>query len=366
MAELFTKFEVNKTPWWPRIAHLVGGSCALHLVLAACVLYIPGLRSAFNIAGEFRGAGFVNEDYDKTLIGERAQMIEFPHERFQYPEGYFSNGEQPMQQQLGQNAPIIVQQYATPRPPPVVHMPRYRAPRQVTPRVIATASPSPQPSPSPVDTNKPATSANKDKKPEEKLSPAELEAEKKLDQIAAKNGIKRPKAINKKPFLDWLNDAKKMKDQGEINLDGTIEMIVEAEGIDAQGKLVEPEINQKTGDPKLAALAKSLVSALSDSGALDFLGGTGHVLLSLSMNETDVTVSITTEMNTEKDANDKANAYSLLLTGASLAKSGGEEAATIYKNTKVSSSGKQIILSFNMPRQTASDMLKKQLPTPTS
>jgi hypothetical protein len=44
-------------------------------------------------------------------------------------------------------------------------------------------------------------------------------------------------------------------------------------------------------------------------------------------------------------------------------KVGGDQAAEIYKNTKVTSNGKQIILSFSMPRQTAGDMLKKQIPT---
>ncbi|HEV7857119.1 MAG TPA: hypothetical protein VGO91_00575 [Pyrinomonadaceae bacterium] len=355
MAELFAKFEVNKTPWWPRVAHLVGGSCALHLVLTACVLYIPGLRSAFNLAGAFQGVGYVSEDYQKTHIGERAQLIEFPHERFQYPEGYFSNGEQ--QAYVNQNgAPIIVQQY-TPPPPPL-RLPRYRAPRPLpTPNATPEASPTPQASPTPA-----ATVAGKDKKTDEKKTPAELEHDKKLDQIAAQNGVQRPKAINKKPFTDWLANANKMKESGALDLTGTIEIVAEADR-QSDGKLINVEVTQKTGDTQLTQLAYDLISALSDSGVLEFLGGTDHLILTLKLDNTDVAASVTTEMSSEDEASRKAQGYSSLISTSSLFKIGGDEAAAIYKNTKVSANGKQIILSFSMPRQTAGDMLKKQLPT---
>jgi hypothetical protein len=361
MAELFAKFEVNKSPWWPRVAHLVGGSCALHLVLTACVLYIPGLRSAFNLAGAFQGVGFVNEDYERTAIGERAQILEFPHERFQYPEGYFNNGEQTPSPFLAQNGtPVIVQQYTPPAP---LRLPRYRAPRPLPlPKATPDASPTPQASPGPSAPNN-STVAGKDNKPEEKKSPQDIENDKKLDQIAEQNGIARPKPINKKPFIDWLAEAKKRKDSGAIDLNGEIEIVAEAEGIGPDGKLVEAEVTPKSGDPNLYEPAKQLVQAVSDSGALSFLGGTGHISMTFKMDGTDISVSITTEMTSEAEATKKAEGYSSLLSASSIFKVGGEEAAAIYKNTKVSSNGKQIILSFTMPRQTAGDMLKKQIPT---
>jgi hypothetical protein len=358
MAELFAKFEVNKTPWWPRVAHLVGGSCALHLVLTACVLYIPGLRSAFNLAGAFQGVGYVSEDYQKTVIGERAQIIEFPQERFRYPEGYFNNGQQPVILDQG-GMPVIVQQYT----PPPLRLPRYRAPRPLpVQKATPEASPTPQPSPSPANANNASTVAGKDTKADEKKTPAELEHDKKLDQIAAQTGIQRPKAINKKPFTDWLANANKMKESGALDLTGTIELVAEADR-EPDGKLSNVEITQKTGDPRLSELAKDLIAALSDSGVLEFLNGTEHLVLTLKLDSTDVAASVMTEMSSEDEASKKAQGYSSLISTSSLFKIGGDEAAEIYKNTKVSSNGKQIILSFSMPRQTAGDMLKKQLPT---
>jgi hypothetical protein len=139
-------------------------------------------------------------------------------------------------------------------------------------------------------------------------------------------------------------------------------MVAEADR-EADGKLSNVEITQKTGDPKLTELAKDLIAALSDSGALEFLGGTEHLTLTLKLDNTDVAASVTTEMSSEDEANKKAQGYSSLISTSSLFKIGGDEAAAIYKNTKVSANGKQIILSFSMPRQTAGDMLKKQIPT---
>ena len=40
----------------------------------------------------------------------------------------------------------------------------------------------------------------------------------------------------------------------------------------------------------------------------------------------------------------------------------GHDEEILYRNTKVTSEGKQILVNFIMPRQTASEMLKKQLP----
>src|ERR671939_2095321 len=90
MAELFADFEINRAPRWPLLVRLLGGSIALHAILIACAIYVAPVRDALNIAGTLSRVRYVDEEYQKTQIGERAEIIEFPHERFTYPEGYFS------------------------------------------------------------------------------------------------------------------------------------------------------------------------------------------------------------------------------------------------------------------------------------
>ena len=43
---LFDHVEVNREPFWPRIAWLVAGSAGWHLVLIACIVLIPPVRDA--------------------------------------------------------------------------------------------------------------------------------------------------------------------------------------------------------------------------------------------------------------------------------------------------------------------------------
>jgi hypothetical protein len=112
MAELFTDFEVNKTPRWQKLLRLSGASFVLHTLLFAAVVYVPVLREAFHIAGNFSGAEYVDEDYEKINI-RNAVMIQ-GSEKFQYPPGYFTD---PFNSQV----PQIIEQptpYPTPRPTP--------------------------------------------------------------------------------------------------------------------------------------------------------------------------------------------------------------------------------------------------------
>src|SRR5215210_420381 len=95
MAELFENFEINREPRWPILARLAAASLVLHAVLVASAVYVPGVRSALNIAYLFSDARYVDQDYNRTMVGERAQVIDLAHEKFQYPEGYFSIGATP-------------------------------------------------------------------------------------------------------------------------------------------------------------------------------------------------------------------------------------------------------------------------------
>ena len=94
---LFEKFEVNREPFWPQIARLLVGSVALHLVLTACVIFIPPVRDALSMAAMFSGAGFGRSSaYNKTQIENEGDITEITLEKFHYPEGYFAMDAQAM------------------------------------------------------------------------------------------------------------------------------------------------------------------------------------------------------------------------------------------------------------------------------
>jgi hypothetical protein len=334
MAELFEDFEVNKTSRWRKLVRLTALSLTLHGLFLMAIIYVPVLREAFNIAGRFSDTEYVDEDYDRIDIGEAVML---PGEKFQYPPGYFND----QFKAAPQDAIIQPTPLPTPEPTPI-------------PTPVPTPEPSPSPSPSVQPTGSPTTGDGT------VAQTGEQPAEEDLDKIAEQNKVKRPKTINKRPFVDLLVKYNEMKDKGEIDLTGVVEMMIEADR-NEDGTLRNVVVIRKSGDPKLIEATKDFVAALSASGALDFLEGTDHLILTLKLDAVAVSVSASTEAESDAEARQKATGYNALLFIGAATRSGRDE-GTIMKNTKVTASGKQIIVSFNLPRSAIGDMLKKQIP----
>lgn len=343
VAELFQNYEINRSPWWERVWRIAAGSIGLHALVVVSVLYIPGFREAFNIASVFSSAKYVDEAYNKTVIGDRAVLIN-TKDVFEYPPGYFSNPAivDPLAPQVIATATPV----PLPPPPPPMRLPKIKP----TP-VPAVASASPAPSPQASPTAEQAAGITEGMTKEEQ--------NKKLDDIAAKNNIERPNedTINKKPLKDWLAKAKEAKDKNEFDVNGPIEITIEADrGPD--GTLINWQVVSKKGDPKLEPYVKDFVAALSDSRALSFLKDVNHIRLAVSLTETEVTVKVSSEVDSEARASQIAKGYSILLIGGRIAKKGQTE-EVIYKNTKISTNGKAVEVNFTMPRKEATDILAK-------
>jgi hypothetical protein len=332
MAELLADFEINKSPRWPKLLRLTSVSFVLHALLFAAVLYVPVLREAFHLGSKFSDAEYVDEDYDKVDIRE-AVMIG-GSEKFQYPPGYFNND-------FNNPAPEIIVQ-PTPLPTPI-------------PTPIPTPTPTPSPSPSPQTTGSPGTSDAT-----VAGTTTENAAEQDLDKVAEQNKVKRPNTVNKRPFVDLLVKYNEMKDKGEIDLNNPVEMTIEADR-NEDGTLRNVIVTRESGDPKLVEATKDFITALSASGALNFLEGTDHLTLTLKLDAVAVSVSASTKAASDAEARQKATGYNALLFIGAAARKGRDE-ATIMSNTKVTASGKKITINFNLPRSAIGDMLKKQIP----
>src|SRR5258708_14465946 len=305
---LFEHFEVNREPFWPVISRLLGGSIILHAVLAVGIILIPPVRDALSIAVMFRGAGFVDRPYKKTQIENEGDIVEITTERFRYPDVYFGLDAQ-----------------AAPSPlPPIAFKPKSFPPAEL-------ATPYPAAMPSPVANPSTAIAAAATPSPnvsaEDEKAKQKVEAE--LDRAAAENGVKRPKEINTRPFKDLLADAKKKKDSGEIDLSKQVELTIEADR-DADGKLKNAQVTDKRGDKKLEAVALDFVSALSDSGVLDFLEGTKHLKLTVKIDDKTVEVTAPSEVESEERARQMEKGYSLLIVGGRIIKRRQDE--EIYYN----------------------------------
>ncbi len=358
MAELFTNFEVNNELRWPIILRLLGGSLVAHLLLIACLMYVPAFRDAFNLASLIADTNFVDKPYAQTEIGEDVQIVELTGEKFHYPEGYFATDFQsqalpqiaPAAQIISQAQPIKV---STPEPSPLP-----------SPSPALTASPSPVPSPSSPAVAKaspsPAASPGS-----AKLTPEE--AQKELEKTAAQNNIELPKEneINKKALKDFAIYANDLKNKGQLDLNKPFEIVIEAE-LDGNGKLKDPKFTKKEGDQNLVDLFGRMIAALNDSGFLVYLKpidkdnpGT-KVVFTIKQGETEVLASVESEASSDDNARVLAKGFNAALMIGAESRAGKDE-EILLRNTSASQNGKKIIFNFTMPRQAVVDLIKKQL-----
>ena len=77
MAELFAHFEVDKELRWPVILRLLGGSLVAHLLLIACLMYVPAFRDALNLASLIADTNFVDKAYEVYKL--RKENYELTH-----------------------------------------------------------------------------------------------------------------------------------------------------------------------------------------------------------------------------------------------------------------------------------------------
>jgi len=259
---LFDHFEVNREPFWPRVRWMLGGSILWHLIIVACIVFIPAVRDALSIAAVFSGAGFVDRPYSRTDIGD-ADIIEFTTEKFHYPEGYFA-----MDQQI--------------LPPPPLQYPPAPSLKPISLSPSASPTVSPTPTPTPTISPPPLIAGNNGsgkvdaevkpspgKKADEKSSD---QAQKELEAASKKTGIDLPQEgeINKAPFKDLATYATTLKDAGKLDFDQPFEVTIDTT-LDEEGKLVKPTVTKKTGDANLVDLGTRLVAAMNDSGVLFYL-----------------------------------------------------------------------------------------------
>lgn len=374
MATLFEDFEVNHSPFWPRIGRLLGASLAVHTVAMAVIVYVPAFRDALNIAFLFSGAEFVSRDYTRTTIGDDVQIVNLAGGKFRYPDGYFAPEGAQLPAQEIPVAPTIVSQ-AGPGPsamPSATPTPTPEPSPSPSPQVSPAAGPSPGPatviatsSPSPA-----ASPGNDNKQPEvareDKVQTPD-EAQKELDKVAAENKIELPKEgeINKQALKDFGNYANDLKDQGKLDLDQPFEIVIEAE-LDEHGKLKDPKFTKKAGDPNLIELSGRMIAALNDSGFLIYLKRINQdnpgtkVTFTVKQDKTEVMATVESDASSVNSARSLSQAFNFLLAAGARSRAGKDE-EVLLKNTTVAPDGKRIKFNLTMPREPVVELIKKQL-----
>lgn len=384
MAELFANFEVNREAHWPVILKLLAGSLALHVLATVCLVYVPGVRAAFNIASLVAGMKYVERDYKRTEIVDEVQLVELTtREKFRYPDGYFAP-----EGQAAVVPPLM------PLPPQLIAQAQ---PPAVSPEILLTPSPSPSPVASPILSPSPSPSANASASassassspvaangaakgtnaanPGASPGPAGAamttnEAQTALEKSAAANNLKLPKEneINKKALKDFATYANDLKKQGKLDLNQPFEIVIEAV-LDENGKLKDAKVSKKAGDENLVDLFGRMVAALNDSGFLSYLkpldkdnpGST--VVFTVKQGETEVLATVESEASSVASARALASGFNAALVLGAGSRAGKDE-EVLLRNTSAEPVGKKIVFNFTMPRQAVVELIKKQLAAP--
>jgi hypothetical protein len=357
MPELFANFEVNKSPRWPLLLKLTGGSILLHLGLLWLVIYVPAFRDALNVAALIANTRFVDKSYNRTEIADDVTLLALNNEKFHYPEGYFALNNQTSTEQL------VAGNSSSPDPFAPKIISRAQSSKEVSPEASPSpaVSPSPLPSPSPSAT----TSVTDEADPNKKLTPDE--AQKKLEQTAAENNLELPAEtqLNRQVLKDFAQYAEDQKKAGKLDLDKPFEIVIEAE-LDQNAKLVNPRFTKKSGDPNLVDLFARMVSALNDSGFLVYLkpiskdNPNATVKFTIKQGESEVLASVESEASSDASARVLAKALNAALVFGAGSRAGKDE-EVLMRNTNATPDGKKVVVNFSMPRQNLVDMIKKQL-----
>ena len=322
----------------------LGASLVAHALFLAAIIYVPAVRDTFRLASTLSGIQFVEEDYTKTAVGERATIINLADNKLYYPAGYFSQTALP-----SPDAPQVVAEI---RPVPT--------PKPIRVRPTPKPSPTPEASPSPEATVETAAKSEGDKTgdPNASPTPATPQTAEEAERIAKEANVEKFPTINTKPLTDLLQQGKQMRDAGEIDLSGNLEMDVEGDRED-DGRMTNVVVTgAAASNPKLVGLAKDFIAAISDSKLLAALKGTRHLKLHVKLDDKEVAVRVLTEMTSEGEATMMSNGYQGLLFIGAQSKKGKDEEA-IFKSVQITSEAKQIVLTFNMPRKVAGELLSK-------
>ncbi len=260
-------------------------------------------------------------------------------------------------------------------PQPLPSMPPF------TPQPITSKSnPVSTPSPTPVASPSPAIAANNSdgKVADTKPSPAKNgegksteQAQKELEAASKSTGIELAQEgeINKAPFKDLAVYATGLRDQGKLDFEKPFEVSIDTT-LDKDGKLINPKVTKKAGDPTLVDLGGRLVAAMNDSGILFYLKKINQdkpgtkVVFTIKQEGNDVVATVESEVTSATSARQLSAAFGFLLSKGADSRKGHDE-ELLLRNTTVSPDGNKVVFKLTMAHQDVVDIVKKGMATPS-
>jgi hypothetical protein len=166
--------------------------------------------------------------------------------------------------------------------------------------------------------------------------------------------------VNMGPIKAFLSRAKRLNDQGRLDLSKPQVLTVEGDRQE-DGTLTNVSVTGgSSSDAEFKRVAQDFVSSLNDSRALAFLNDVSHVRMTFTLDGQRFRAETASDAPTEARATEMARGYRMLVNAGRLVKRGTDEGA-VLNNMKVSSSGKQLLMNLDMPREQLGNILLRQI-----
>jgi hypothetical protein len=162
------------------------------------------------------------------------------------------------------------------------------------------------------------------------------------------------------PIKAFLARSKRLHEQGKLDLSKPQTIIVEGDRQE-DGTLTGIQITgESAADPTMRAVAQDFVTSVNDSHALAFLNDVSRVTMTFTLDGERFKAITASDAPTEQRAEEMARNYRMMVNFGRLARRGTDEGA-LLSNMKVSSSGKQLLMNLDMPREQMGNILLRQI-----
>ena len=166
--------------------------------------------------------------------------------------------------------------------------------------------------------------------------------------------------VNVAPIKAFLARSKRLHEQGKLDLSQPRSIVVEGDRRE-DGTLTNVQITgESAADPALRAVAQDFVASVNDSHALAVLEGVSRVRMTFTLDGERFRALTASDAPSEQRAEEMARGYRMLINVGRLARRGTDEGA-LLSGMKVSSSGKQLLMNLDMPREQMGNILMRQI-----
>jgi hypothetical protein len=176
-------------------------------------------------------------------------------------------------------------------------------------------------------------------------------------KTAAKAEAGKP---NMGPIKAFLSRARSLNEQGKLDLSKPQTITVEGDR-QTDGTLTNVSITgESASDAEFKRVAEDFVKSLNESRALAFLNDVSHVRMNFALDASRFRAETASDAPSEPRAAEMARGYRMLVNAGRLVRRGTDEGA-VLNNMKVSSSGKQLLMNLDMPREQLGNILLRQI-----